>query len=55
MHCKEVVQGGIRVFVANPLTLDWFEMLTYAQYAEFCETRRRVVEAYTARPVEAGA
>jgi len=49
VHCKEVVTGGQKVFVADPRAVDGFEMYALSSYARLCEERARVVEAYAER------
>lgn len=47
VHCKEVVTGGTRMFVADDRAVGAFEMQTLSSYARLCEDRALVVSAYT--------
>jgi predicted nucleotidyltransferase len=47
VHCKEVVAGGMRLFMADDRAVATFEMQTLSNYARLCEDRARVVSSYT--------
>jgi len=52
VHCKEVVGGGVRVYVADEQAVAEFEMQTLSNYARLCEDRKPVVKAYLMEPVD---
>ncbi len=50
VHCKEVVGGGVRLYVADEHAVATFEMQTLSNYARLCEDRKPVVKAYSMEP-----
>jgi predicted nucleotidyltransferase len=52
VHCKEVVGGGVRLYVADAHAVAEFEMQTLSNYARLCEDRKPVVKAYMMEPVD---
>ena len=47
IHCKEVISTGVLLYIGNPLAVEAFEMQVLAEYADFCEDRIPVFQAYS--------
>ncbi len=47
VHSKEVVAGGVKIYIGNHTAVAEFEVQTLARYARLCEDRKPIIEAYT--------